>query len=228
MGDPRRTKNKYQKPMHPWQKERLEEEKVLVQKYGLVNKKEVYKAGSKLKKFKDIAKSLVTKPAAQAEKERKQLFARLKRLNLVQEEALDNVLGLETNQILDRRLQTIVYKKGLARTVKQARQMIVHRHIIVNGKMVSSPSYLVTSEEENNISYYPGSNFNDEMHPERIQEKPAGDKEVKKDKKEDKKEPVKEEKKTEEPKEEKSESPKKEEVKEETEQETPEKKEAEK
>ncbi len=176
MGDPRRQKNTYNTPVHPWQKDRLEEEKSLVKEYGLVNKKEVYRIGSKLKKFKDIAKSLVTKPANQAAKEREQLFAKLKSLNLIQEESLDEVLGLENKQLLDRRLQTIVYKKGLARSVKQARQMIVHRHISVDGKMVSSPSYLVRVKEENSVNYYEGSSFNDEEHPELVSKTPSKDK----------------------------------------------------
>lgn len=179
MGDPKRIRSKYQTPGHPWQKERLEQEKSLVQVYGLVNKTEVYKANSKLKKFKDIAKSIVTKQGAQAVIEKEQLFTKLKSLNLVNNESLDDVLGLRLEQLLERRLQTIVFKKGLARSVKQARQMITHRHILVAGKMITSPSYLVSVAEESKISFYAGSGFSDENHPERkapepvVQEKPA-------------------------------------------------------
>ena len=206
MGDPKRIRSKYDTPVHPWQKERLEEEKSLVQIYGLVNKKEVYKAGSRLKKFKDIAKSLVSKSESQAEKEREQLFRKLKSLNLVQEELLDAVLGLELEQLMERRLQTIVFKKGLARSVKQARQMITHRHITVNGKMITSPSYLVTVSEEANIGFYVGSSFDDEEHPER---KP---KEVVKDKVEVKDKTAKKTEKKAEPKKEEPKAEKKEEV----------------
>ena len=196
MGDPRRQKNTYNTPVHPWQKDRLEEEKSLIKEYGLVNKSEVYKIGSKLKKFKDIAKSLVTKPSVQAAKEKEQLFSKLKSLNLIQEENLDEVLGLENKQLLDRRLQTVVYKKGLAKSMKQARQMIVHRHISVDGKMISSPSYLVRVSEENAVAYYAGSSFNDENHPELVEKGPSKDKiddpekeaEKTKEKKESKKE----------------------------------------
>lgn len=179
MGDPKKIRSKYETPVHPWQKERLEEEKSLAQIYGLVNKKEVYKADSKLKKFKQLAKGLASKSGDQAVVERKQLFDKLKSLNLVHEENLDLVLGLKIEQILDRRLQTVLFKKGLARTIKQARQMIVHRHILVNGKKITSPSYLVKVEEEDNIVFYPGSGFADEEHPERKPKETVNDKEVK-------------------------------------------------
>jgi small subunit ribosomal protein S4 len=167
MGDPKKIRSKYQTPVHPWQKERLEQEKSLVQVYGLVNKTEVYKANSKLKKFKDIAKSIVTKQGAQAQVEKQQLFIKLKSLNLVKEESLDDVLGLRLEQLLERRLQTVIFKAGFARTIKQARQMITHRHVLVNGKMITSPSYLVTMDDESKISFYAGSGFSDENHPER-------------------------------------------------------------
>ena len=68
---------------------------------------------------------------------------------------------------MERRLQTIVMKKGLARTIKQARQMITHKHIIVGNKVIPSPSYLVTVDDESRILYSPRSKFNDVEHPER-------------------------------------------------------------
>jgi len=199
MGDPKRVTNKYKTPRHPWQKDRLEAEKPLVKTYGLGNKKELWKIDSKLTAFKDNAKSLVARKGAQAEKERTQLFQRLKSYNLMETESLDEVLGLKIEQLLDRRLQTILLKKGLARTIKQARQMITHRHISVNGRKITSPGYLVRVREENSVEFYPGSNFKDENHPERIQKEVTKTEEVKKqgapDKKEESKSNKKEEKK---------------------------------
>ena len=178
MGDPIRTRNKYFTPMHPWEKERLETEKKLMKEYGLVNKKEIWKVNSKLKKFKDNAKSLVAKTGDQAQLERKQLADKLKSYGLIESDSLDEILGLGLEQFLERRLQTVLVRKGFARSVKQARQMITHKHVTVNGKMISSPGYLVTVKEENSVKFYPGSAFTDEMHPERklpekITEKPA-------------------------------------------------------
>lgn len=173
MGSPIRTRNKYATPMHPWEKERLVQEKKIMQDYGLVNKKEIWKVSSKLKDFKDNAKSLVAKSGGQAEKERKQLADKLKAYGLVESDSLDEILGLNVERLLDRRLQTMLVKKGLARSVKQARQMITHRHVSVNGKMITAPGYLVSIKEEESIHFYPGSSFNDTMHPERaIPEKP--------------------------------------------------------
>lgn len=226
MGDPKRIRSKYDTPVHPWQKERLETEKSLVQKYGLVNKKEVYKANSRLKKYKDLAKSLVAKQGDQAEVEKNHLFSKLKSLNLIQEDSLDNVLGLSTEQLLDRRLQTVIVKLGLARSVKQARQMIVHKHVSVNGKKITSPSYLVNVSEEGNITFHSSSAFVDEEHPERklpevskeaSKEDSSDKKETKAPKEESKSEEVKEAPKEEKPAKEseaKSEEPKKEKAKE--------------
>jgi len=168
MGDPKRITNKYSTPMHPWEKERLATEKPLMQNYGLVNKKEIWKAGSKLKTFKDNAKSLIASKGDQAEKERKQLLDKLKAYNLIQTETLDEILGLNLEKLLDRRLQTIVFKKGLARTMKQARQMITHKHIIIKGKKITAPGYFVRLSEEASIDFYGGSTFAKADHPERI------------------------------------------------------------
>lgn len=167
MGDPRKIRNKYEKPMHPWEKTRIEEEKKLMQKYGLVNKKELWKITSKLTKFKDNAKKLVAKRGTQAEKETSQLISKVKSLGLIQTDSVEEILGITAEQLFDRRLQTIVQKKGLARTAKQARQMITHRHILIGNKKMTAPGYLVKLSEEHTITFYPGSSFSDENHPER-------------------------------------------------------------
>lgn len=167
MGDPRKIKNKFSKPMHPWQKARIDAEKPMMQAYGLVNKKELWKVTSKLTKFKDTAKKLVAKHSNQAVKEKKQLIDKLKAYNLIQTDSMDDLLGIKVEQLLDRRLQTIVFKKGLAKTMKQARQMITHRHITVNGKKVTAPGYLVRLAEEHTITFYQGSGFSHPDHPER-------------------------------------------------------------
>ena len=167
MGDPRRMKNKYNTPIHPWEKLRLEAEKPLMKEYGLVNKKELWKVSSKLKNFKDTAKKLVAAKSAQAETEKRQMVDRMKSYGLISTDELDEILGLEVNQLLDRRLQTVVFKKGLARTIKQARQMITHRHIAVNGIKITAPSYLVKLSEQDSVLFMPTSKFDNDAHPER-------------------------------------------------------------
>ena len=168
MGDPRRIKNKYKTPIHPWEKLRLEAERPLMKEYGLVNKKELWKVSSKLKNFKDSAKKLVASKSAQASTEKKQMVERMKSYGLINTEELDEILGLEIQQLLNRRLQTVVFKKGLARSVKQARQMIVHRHISVNGIRVTAPGYLVKVSEQDTISFTDTSKFVNDSHPERV------------------------------------------------------------
>ncbi len=160
MGDPRKSRKKWSPPGHPWIKERLLEEMKLMGEYGLRNKREIWIAAAFLRKFRHRARSLLALPPEVREKEEKALLSRLYDLGLVGENAtLDDVLSLKTKDLLERRLQTIVYKKGLARTVHEARQLIVHGHIAINGRRITSPSYLVKREEEELIDYAPTSPF---------------------------------------------------------------------
>lgn len=168
MGDPKKIRAKYETPVHPWQRDRLTKEKSLMKQFGLKTKKEVYKIDTRLKKFKSIAKALVTMNEEQAKQERVKLFNKLKSYGLVQEEKLDNVLGLEIEQLLDRRLQTLLLKKEMATTPNQARQMITHGHIMVNGKAITSPSFLVKTSDEAKITFNKKSPFSDPEHPERL------------------------------------------------------------
>ena len=177
MGDPRKIKPKYRGPQHPWQRARIEEEKQLLKEYGLKNKKEVWKASSKLKNFAAKAKKLIAARGTQADLERTQLLQRLARLNLVKPNAgLDDVLSIKLKDVLDRRLQTLVFKKGFAHTVKQARQFIVHEHITIGDKKVTVPSHFVTVEEEPKISFYAISKLASTDHPER--QKPVSKTEI--------------------------------------------------
>ncbi|MBN2454790.1 30S ribosomal protein S4 [Candidatus Woesearchaeota archaeon] len=154
MGDSQKLKRKYTRPLKLWHKERITEENELAKEYGLKNKKEIWKANSFLKKYSREAKRLVAYKTAQAQKEKDQLLRKLKSLGLIPTEGdLNSVLSLKLKDILGRRLQTLVYKRNLANSVKQARQFIVHRHITVAGKSINTPSYLVRKAEEAQIAY---------------------------------------------------------------------------
>lgn len=168
MGDPKHSHKSYQKPTHPWQKERIISEQELSREYGVKNKRELWKMQAFLRNFGDQAKKLIAATGDQSEKERKQLMARLLKYGLVDASAtLDAVLSLTIRDIMERRLQTQVYKKGLARTPNQARQFITHCHVMVAGTMVTSPSYLVLVSEETQIEIVPQSALVDPEHPER-------------------------------------------------------------
>ncbi|MDD5178410.1 MAG: 30S ribosomal protein S4 [Candidatus Nanoarchaeia archaeon] len=169
MGDPRKARKKYQTPAHPWRKERIDAEKELSKTYGLPRKREIWKFSSELNRYKTQAKKLVAIYNEQSKKEQELLIKRLVRYGLLKGSAtLDDVLGLDVKDLLERRLQTLVYKKGLARTIDQARQLIVHGHIFVNGQKVTVPSFLVSAEDESKMIFNPRSSFNNEEHPERV------------------------------------------------------------
>jgi small subunit ribosomal protein S4 len=185
MGDPRKLRRKFSGPGHPWQKARIEQERALKKEYGLKNKSEIWKHDSKLKNFAKQAKRLVALQGEQAEKEKKQLLERLQRLGLISAGSdTEAVLSLTIKDILERRLQTRVYRKGLANSMRQARQYISHAHILVGGKQIKAPGYIVKTEEEPTISFVEASTLANPEHPERkIEKKPEEPEEKTEDKK---------------------------------------------
>jgi len=176
MGKPKFSRKKYETPSHPWQEDRIKAENELVKKYGLKNKREVWKARTKLRKLRGQARELLAKvkgTETQGKKESDQLLMHLNKLNILPlNSTLDDVLALEIESILSRRLQTIVYLNGLANTPDQARQLISHGHIAVGERKVTVPSYLVTKDEEAKITYTNASPLNDQMHPARPHPEP--------------------------------------------------------
>jgi small subunit ribosomal protein S4 len=171
MGDPKFSRRKYEGPRHPWEGARIKDEAELLKKYGLKNKRELWKAKSLLREFRQRARILqaqVRYGEKQAEKEKKELISKLARIGLLKENAnLDDVLALDVDSVLRRRLQSITLKKGLAYSHLQARQLIVHGHISVEGRKVTIPSYLVKKHEEESLEYNPSSPLMNEMHPAR-------------------------------------------------------------
>ena len=170
MGKPKFSRKKYETPSHPWQEDRIKAENELIKKYGLKNKREIWKADTTLKGYRSQARTLLAKISSepQAKKESDQLLMHLTRMNILPAKStLDDVLALETESILSRRLQTLAYLKGLASTPTQARQLISHGHIAISGRKVDVPGYMVTKDEENEIGYTTKSPMNDTMHPAR-------------------------------------------------------------
>lgn len=150
MGDPKKSRRKWQGPRHPWRKESLVSELALLGKYGLRNKRELWTAETKLKSFRERASEILAIEDPEVrEAEEKKLIKRLAALGLLSEEAvLDNVLGLGVENILERRLQSVILKLGFAATPYQSRQLIVHGHVLLNGRRVTSPGYLVNRDDE--------------------------------------------------------------------------------
>jgi len=169
MGDPKFSRKLYETPNHPWQAARIKEEKEIVKKYGLKNKTEIWKARSKLRQIRGQARDLQGKQltgSEQVKRETAGLLARLQRMGLVSGEArLDDILALNVEAILMRRLQTMAYLKGLASTPTQARQMIVHGHVAIGGRRVNIPGYHVSKAEETAIEYAYSSPLQNADHP---------------------------------------------------------------
>jgi len=169
MGDPKKPKKKYETPRFPWRSDVLESEIRLLGEYGLRNKRELWRCKTMLSKFRGIARSLFGMPSSKRKILEAQLLNKLKRMGILSENAvLDDVLDLTVESILERRLQTLVFKKGLAKTIHQARQLIVHGHIAIGGRKVFSPGYLVLKDEEDKIEYAPTSPLNNPEHPIRV------------------------------------------------------------
>lgn len=158
MGDPKRQRKKYITPSHPWQMDRLREELELVGEYGLRNKRELWIFKTMLSEIRGRARQLIALPPSEREKYEKPLLRRLYEWGILDENAtLDDVLSLTVRDLLERRLQTVVWRSGIAKTPHQARQMIVHRHIIVNGRIVTAPGYIVKRHDK--IALHPRSPF---------------------------------------------------------------------
>ncbi len=168
MGDPKKIRKKYDTPSHPWIKSRIDDEKRIARAFGTKNKKEIWKLDTVLKNFKKQAKHLIALDSKQSKIETEHLFRRMGELGLIQGEVtFDAILGLVIDDLMARRLQTVVFKKGLAHSVGQARQFIVHEHILVDDKKITSPAYLVSVHEEATLGFAVSSALYSEDHPER-------------------------------------------------------------
>jgi small subunit ribosomal protein S4 len=140
---PIRSRKKYSRPKKHFDKGRIEEENVLKEKYGLKNKREIWVADASIKKIRGLAKELITKN----EEEKNKFIERLNKKGF-KVKSIADVLALDKENWLKRRLQTIVFEKKIARTPKQARQLIVHKKILIGDRIVNIPSYQVSLGEE--------------------------------------------------------------------------------
>jgi small subunit ribosomal protein S4 len=150
MGDIKRKRRKYSRPRKLFDSVRIKDENKIVAQYGLKNKREIWKAKSVADKFRQRAKSLISKD----DEEKGKFLEKLNKRGIGVNDISD-VLALTEKDVLDRRLQTILVKKKLANTPKQARQIITHKYVLVKGKVVNSPSFWVTKDLEKEIEVRP-------------------------------------------------------------------------
>ncbi|MBU0894603.1 MAG: 30S ribosomal protein S4 [Nanoarchaeota archaeon] len=143
----KRKHKKYSKPKRPFDKTRIAEEAQIKKDFGLKNKKEIWKAEAQIKKIREKAKKLISADS----NEQKVLFNGLKKIGF-KIESIGDILSLDKKDYLKRRLQTLVLTKKLATTPKSARQLIVHKKVLVNKRIINIPSYIVPLELEDKIS----------------------------------------------------------------------------
>jgi len=132
----------------------MREELEFLGKYGLRNKREFWKHRTQLGNWRNLARQSRTLTKERAAEVQQILLRKLDSLGILGSEAeFEDILLLDVEDILKRRIQTMVFEKGLAKSVYQARQFIVHGHICVGEKKINSPSYIVKSGEEDLIRF---------------------------------------------------------------------------
>lgn len=145
----KKLKKQYETPNEGWDEERIQNEHNLIEEYGLKNKREVYKAQSQLRSIRREARKL---NASEDEEQRSDLINKTQRLGLTKSDAqLEDILTLRVEDFLNRRLQTAVNRRGYSDTINEARQLVSHGHVYVDGQKVTVPGYLLTKTEEKNI-----------------------------------------------------------------------------
>ncbi len=169
MGDPKFSRSKTQTPTHPWRQARIDEEHALKEKYGLKKTggmKEIWKERTSLRRYRNQAMKLIGRvdtSEGHFAKEKNQLIASLTRKGLLPEGAtVGDVLQIDIDQMLSRRLQSVVYRRGLAPTMRSSRQLIMHGHISIGEQKMTVPGYHILKEEEELLQYNSNSPFMDE------------------------------------------------------------------
>ncbi|MHA1481749.1 MAG: 30S ribosomal protein S4, partial [Candidatus Thorarchaeota archaeon] len=153
MGDPRKLKKKYVTPKRPFDSDRFEQELEFVGSYGLRNKRELWRHSTKLSNFRRNARNLLALDVSERGQLEGELVQKLISQGMLQRDSLlDNVLDLTIEDVLERRLQTIVFRKGLACSIYHARQLVTHGHIALDGARVSTPGRIITIGEEDRLA----------------------------------------------------------------------------
>lgn len=153
MGAPKRIRKKYETPSMMWDSARIQREHDLKEKYGLKNLRELWMLASEIRRIRKNVREVLA--GRLSEDVGKNMVARLSRYNIVKSDATpDDLLVVGVESLLERRLQTIVFRRGLARSMKQARQLVAHGLISVSSRRAKSPGHLVLASEEGTIRYY--------------------------------------------------------------------------
>ena len=171
MGEPKFSRPKTQTPTHPWKQARIDEEHALKEKYGLKKvggMREIWREKSALRRHRNQAMKLIGRVDSSEghyANEKEQLLGSLYKKGLLQEGAdVGDVLEINVEHMLSRRLQSVVYYRGLAPSMRAARNLIVHGHICIGEQRMTVPGYHVLKEEEEQLRYSQNSPFSDPEH----------------------------------------------------------------
>ncbi len=160
MGDPKNPRRVWKKPKRPLNYDLKMEELKTLGTFGLKTKRELWKAHTQLSNLRHQARSLLALRQEVREEKEPILMQSLAKVGLVEESStLDDVLNLQVTDLLSRRLQTVVQKKFSFKTPYQARQAVVHGHIMIGDRIVNVPSYVVRTNEEKQVSLAPDSSL---------------------------------------------------------------------
>jgi small subunit ribosomal protein S4 len=172
MGEPKFSRPRTQTPTHPWKQARIDEEHDLKERYGLKKvggMREIWREKSALRRHRNQAMKLIGRvdsTEGHYAKEKEQLLNSLTKKGLLQSGAdVGDVLEINVEHMLSRRLQSVVYYKGLAPSMRAARNLIIHGHICIGDQRMTVPGYHVLKEEEDSLRYSENSPFVDPEHP---------------------------------------------------------------
>ena len=154
MGDPRRLRNKFERPKKLWEEDRIKHDKALKIEYGLKNMAELWRATAELKKYRREARRLLALTEEERKADSEKILTKLAKTGILKKGSdVNDILSLEVRSILERRLQTIVTRKGLARTMKQSRQLITHGYIGMGGRRINRPGIMIDIADEAKIAH---------------------------------------------------------------------------